>query len=227
MSILRDSWVVQLPRTLQGVDNIDDAISDNIEVVPVVVVSQTFPARPSSIPDIRDFVRRCLAGSPLSEEDNREVGETVSLALLEAAGPTGAINVSFRIFPDHVEVDVLKSSTQLDTMAGMDAISSFLKADDWMPAGRGARPSGVAPAAASSVAPTGSAATTASADAVASSFADWMGGVLRREGMTMEAAARQLGVSVKTVSRWVGGTTEPRLRDLRRIRELFGDLPNL
>jgi hypothetical protein len=30
---------------------------------------------------------------------------------------------------------------------------------------------------------------------------------------------------VKTVSRWVGGATEPRLRDLRRIRELFGDSP--
>jgi transcriptional regulator with XRE-family HTH domain len=56
-------------------------------------------------------------------------------------------------------------------------------------------------------------------------FADWMAGVLRREGMTMEAAARQLGVSVKTVSRWVGGATEPRLRDLRRIRELFGETP--
>jgi transcriptional regulator with XRE-family HTH domain len=57
------------------------------------------------------------------------------------------------------------------------------------------------------------------------SFADWMAGVLRREGLTMEAAARQLGVSVKTVSRWVGGATEPRLRDLRRIRELFGEIP--
>jgi transcriptional regulator with XRE-family HTH domain len=52
-----------------------------------------------------------------------------------------------------------------------------------------------------------------------------MAGVLRREGLTMEAAARQLGVSVKTVSRWVGGATEPRLRDLRRIRELFGEIP--
>ncbi len=49
--------------------------------------------------------------------------------------------------------------------------------------------------------------------------------MLRREGLTMQAAARQLGVSVRTVSRWVGGTTEPRLRDLRRIRELFGDFP--
>jgi hypothetical protein len=27
------------------------------------------------------------------------------------------------------------------------------------------------------------------------------------------------------VSRWVGGATEPRLRDLRRIRELFGEIP--
>ena len=40
----------------------------------------------------------------------------------------------------------------------------------------------------------------------------------------MEAAARQLGVSVKTVSRWVGGAP-PRLRDLRRIGELFGETP--
>ena len=105
-----------------------DLISDNIEVVPVVVLSQTFPARPSSIPDVRDFVRRCLAQSPLSDEDNRQVGETVAHALLEAAGPTGAINVSFRIFPDHVEVDVLRSGAQVGTAAGLDALASLLKA---------------------------------------------------------------------------------------------------
>ncbi|MBO0771556.1 MAG: helix-turn-helix transcriptional regulator [Actinobacteria bacterium] len=52
-----------------------------------------------------------------------------------------------------------------------------------------------------------------------------MSTALRREGLTQEAAARLLGVSVKTVSRWVGGTTEPRLKDLRRIREVFGDVP--
>ena len=46
-----------------------------------------------------------------------------------------------------------------------------------------------------------------------------------REGLTQEAAARQLGVSVKTVSRWVGGATEPRMRDLRRIQEVFGETP--
>ena len=182
-----------------------DLISDKVEVVPVVVLSQTFPARPSSIPDIRDFVRRCLAQSPLSEDDNREVGETVAQALLEAAGETGAINVSFRIFPDHVEVDVLRSGAQIGTPAGLDALASLLKSQQPGPVGR------------DEVAPPDDDEETA--------FADWMAASLRREGMTMEVAARQLGVSVKTVSRWVGGTTEPRLRDLRRIRELFGDFP--
>src|SRR6202012_2836356 len=111
-------------------DKADDTISDNIQVVPVVVVSQTFPARPSSIPDIRDFVRRCLAQSPLSEQDNREIGETVSRALLEAAGPTGAINVSFRIFPDHVEGDGLKSGAEIGGPAGIDALTSLLQAHE-------------------------------------------------------------------------------------------------
>jgi len=180
-----------------------DMVSDTVEVVPVVVLSQTFPARPSSIPDIRDFVRRCLAQSPLSEEDNREVGETVAQALLEAAGPTGAINVSFRIFPDHVEVDVLRSGAQIGTPAGLDALTSLLRARE----------------------PASSDRDETAAQQEAKAFADWMAAALRREGMTMEVAARQLGVSVKTVSRWVGGTTEPRLRDLRRIRELFGDFP--
>ena len=188
----------------------DHAISENIEVVPVVVVSQTFPARPSSIPDIRDFVRRCLAQSPLSEEDNREVGQTVAQALLDAAGPTGAINVSFRIFPDHVEVDVLRSGPNLGTPTSVNALTSFLN-------------SGGSGASAGALRAPADGAGGDGGDA--SSFADWMAGMLRREGMTMEAAARQLGVSVKTVSRWVGGATEPRLRDLRRIRELFGDIP--
>src|ERR1700677_437064 len=88
-------------------------ISHNIDVVPVVVLSQVFPARPSSIPDIRDFVRRCLAESPLTDEGNREVGQTVFRALLDAAGPTGSIQVAFRIFPEHVEVDVLHWNWQI------------------------------------------------------------------------------------------------------------------
>ena len=189
-----------------------DLISDNIEVVPVVVLSQTFPARPSSIPDVRDFVRHCLAQSPLSDEDNRSVGETVAQALLEAAGPTGAINVSFRIFPDHVEVDVLRSGAQVGSPAGLDALTSLLKSD--------AMQMGSALAGRDGAGPGGR-----GLPAEELAIADWMSSALRREGMTMEVAARQLGVSVKTVSRWVGGSTEPRLRDLRRIRELFGDFP--
>jgi Helix-turn-helix len=193
-------------------DKPGDLISDNIEVVPVVVLSQTFPARPSSIPDVRDFVRHCLAQSPLSDEDNRQVGETVAHALLEAAGPTGAIHVSFRIFPDHVEVDVLRSGAQVGSPAGLDALTSLLKSDAMQMGSAVGGRDGIGQGGRGGI-------------AEETGFADWMASALRREGMTMEVAARQLGVSVKTVSRWVGGSTEPRLRDLRRIRELFGDFP--
>lgn len=61
---------------------------------------------------------------------------------------------------------------------------------------------------------------------VAESFAGWFADVLRREGLSQEAAAHQLGVSVRTVSRWVRGQTEPRLRDVRRISDVFGPVPH-
>ena len=89
-----------------------------VEALPVVVLSRTFTARPSSIPDIREFVRHCLADSPLTEEDNRAVSQTVFRALLDAAGPTGTIQVSFRIFPEHVEVDVLHSTDPIPQVVG-------------------------------------------------------------------------------------------------------------
>jgi hypothetical protein len=65
---------------------------------------------PSSIPDIREFVRHSLADSPLTDEDNREVSQTVfrSPARRRPARPA-SIQVSFRIFREHVEVDVLHS----------------------------------------------------------------------------------------------------------------------
>jgi len=173
-----------------------------IEVVPVVVVSQSFPARPSFIPEIRDFVRRCLADSPLNEDGIREVGETVFRALLDAAGPTGFVQVAFRIFPEHVEVDVLHSESQVPAPLGTGTQP--------VPA-RSARPAKPA--------------REAAADQHTASFAEWMSSALRREGMTQEAAARQLGVSVKTVSRWVGGATQPRMRDLKRIQQVFGEVP--
>jgi DNA-binding XRE family transcriptional regulator len=208
--------------------------------VPVVVLSQIFPARPSSIPDIRDFVRRCLAESPLTEEGAREVGETVFRALLDAAGPTGYIQVAFRIFPEHVEVDVLHSAMQIPAqlVRSIDpAISAAPPAPAAparpVPGSQAARAAAAAadgePGAGDPGRPEGPAGPPAEADgfppADPATFAEWMSRTLRREGLTQEAAARQLGVSVKTVSRWVGGATEPRMRDLRRIQELFGEIP--
>jgi DNA-binding XRE family transcriptional regulator len=200
-----------------------------IEVVPVVVLSQSFPARPSSIPDIRSFVRRCLAESPLTEEGNREVSEVVFRALLDAAGPTGSIHVAFRIFPEHVEVDVLHSDTQLtrqdDTGVGDSRPTVNGRGGDLRPAAIRLAPAGPARTAAAGPDPVRPAAVQLGQPGHPANFAEWMTSALRREGMTQEAAARQLGVSVKTVSRWVGGATEPRMRDLRRIQEVFGEVP--
>jgi DNA-binding XRE family transcriptional regulator len=185
--------------------------ADPIEVVPVVVLSQVFPARPSSIPDIRDFVRRCLAESPLTDEGNREVGETVFRALLDAAGASGSIQVAFRIFPEHVEGDVLHLDNRV---AGADARHPSAP-----------RPAPVEPVPAARAVSGPSGPIALGQPGHPATFAEWMSTALRREGLTQEAAARQLGVSVKTVSRWVGGATEPRMRDLRRIQEIFGEVP--
>ncbi len=205
---------------------------DPIEVLPVVVVSQVFTARPSSIPDIRDFVRRCLAESPLTEQGNREVSETVFRALLDAAGPTGSIQVAFRIFPEHVEVDVLHSDRAITSPVQPGPPVTTLAA---RPAPAGSQPAAAqpgqsaAPSRLAAVAGPGSAAPAGTGQPgepdQPGTFAEWMSSALRREGLTQEAAARQLGVSVKTVSRWVGGATEPRMRDLRRIQEIFGEVP--
>jgi DNA-binding XRE family transcriptional regulator len=219
------------------------AADSPIEVIPVVVISQVFTARPSSIPDIRDFVRRCLAESPLNDQGTREVSETVFRALLDAAGPTGSIQVAFRIFPEHVEVDVLHSDTAIQppnmpgppttTIQPVQAAppgpghpTLLSQAAQLTQAVRNVQPAGLAggrghPAASN---PGGGPGGPGAPDP-AETFAEWMSSALRRQGMTQEAAARQLGVSVKTVSRWVGGATEPRMRDLRRIQELFGEVP--
>jgi DNA-binding XRE family transcriptional regulator len=198
-----------------------------IEVVPVVVLSQVFTARPSSIPEIRDFVRRCLAESPLTDEGTREVGDTVFRALLDAAGPDGSIQVAFRIFPEHVEVDVLHSDQVIQSPIAPGPPLAYARqaalAAEAQPAGP--------PVPLHSV-PSAEDKPTKSAPPILGggrdgppTFADWMQDVLRTQGLTQEAAARQLGVSVKTVSRWVGGATEPRMRDLRRIQEVFGEVP--
>ncbi|MGI8868675.1 MAG: helix-turn-helix domain-containing protein [Mycobacteriales bacterium] len=145
---------------------------------PVVVTTQSFPARPSALPEAQDLVRGALAGSSFATEELRAVFEAINTAMLQAAGaPVGTFQVAIRIFPDDVEIEVLAASDG---------------------ATRGAVPT------------------------VNATFADWLAEVLRRQGLSQETAARQLGVSVRTVSRWVRGQTEPRMRQMRRISDVFG-----
>jgi DNA-binding XRE family transcriptional regulator len=160
---------------------------ESIEVVPVEISTKIFPARPSAVPEIREFLRSCLVDAPLTEAEDRELGNTILRALLAAAGPAGMIEISCRKYPRLVEFDVLPSAT------------THLPAP--------APPPAAAPPA-----------------ATAASFAEWMAESLRRTGTSREAAAQQLGVSVKTVNRWIAGRTEPRLRELRRIQDQFGDV---
>lgn len=152
-----------------------------VVVLPVVVVSQTFPARPSSLPDAHAFVRSALASADVRDIPHADITEAINAALLAAASPSiGSFVVVVRLFPDEAEIEVLSSADPT--------------------------PSLPAP--------------------IAGSFATWLTEVLRREGLSQEAAARQLGVSVRTVSRWVRGQTEPRLRDVRRISDVFGPVPH-
>jgi hypothetical protein len=182
-----------------------------VEILPLVIVTQAFPARPSSLPEVRDFVRRRLTQTPLADDDVRTLCERVADVLLDAAGASRTIQVSLRIFPAHAEVDVLLSQPDDDPAGPADWATTNVT-------GPGAHSENDAANVPIEVGSPGVRPTSVS-------FADWLYGALRRDGMTMEAAARRLKVSAKTVSRWVGGTTEPRLRDLSRIRDVFGDPP--
>src|SRR5436190_19295658 len=76
----------------------------NIEILPLEVVVQVFPARPSALPDVRDFVRKQIT---MSDDDVRVLCERVADVLLDGAGALGTIHVSLRITPELAEVDVV------------------------------------------------------------------------------------------------------------------------
>ena len=172
---------------------------ENIEIVSLEVVAQAFPARPAALPDVRDFVRRQLTDRPVSDDDIRRLCDRVAEVLLDAAGLAGSIQVSLRIFADSAEVDVLFAPDK--PLPSRPAVSAPDR-----PASRDA-----------------GAAVDDPRTELPRSFAAWLSARLREEGLSMEAAARRLEVSTKTISRWVAGSTEPRLRDLYRIREIFGE----
>ncbi|WP_432888543.1 helix-turn-helix domain-containing protein [Kribbella sp. CA-245084] len=153
----------------------DDDPGREVFVSPVVVASQVFPARPGSLPDAEQFVREALEPIRLETEERQALYQAITAALLAAAGAKDNVfDVTVRIFPDGVEVEVLHG-------AGMHRVQP-----------------------------------------AAEPFADWLTGVLRGQGLSQEAAAQRIGVSVRTISRWLRGDTEPRMRDLRKVHEIFG-----
>ncbi|MDX6239319.1 MAG: hypothetical protein QOG10_4134 [Kribbellaceae bacterium] len=148
-------------------------------ISPVVVVAHTFPARPGSLPDAEVFVREALEPVDLEPAEGVALFDAITTAMLAAAGPSnGSFDVTVRLFPDGVEVEVLHG-------AAMRRLGTSPRV--------GEEP-----------------------------FADWLNGVLLRNDLSQQAAARRIGVSVRTISRWLRGDTEPRLRDLRRVHSLFG-----
>jgi hypothetical protein len=201
----------------------DDPEAQHIEILPLEVVARAFPARPSALPDVRDFVRRQLTTASMSDEDVRALCDRVAEVLLDAAGSAGTIQVSLRTFARSAEVDVLFAREGEATAGRLIAPDRDRAARTGEAAriGEQRRP----PAPPADPAPPSAAEPAPPFAEPAPSFAVWLSGRLRAEGMTMEGAARRLDVSTKTVSRWVAGTTEPRLRDLYRIRDVFGEPP--
>jgi DNA-binding XRE family transcriptional regulator len=59
------------------------------------------------------------------------------------------------------------------------------------------------------------------------SFKEWLGRLLQDRGLSQETAARRIGVSLKTVNRWVRGETEPRFRELLLVCAALGQAPPL
>jgi len=57
------------------------------------------------------------------------------------------------------------------------------------------------------------------------SFSSWLSVEFRTRGLSQEAAARRIGVSLKTVSRWVRGETEPRFREPVLFQQAFRGQP--
>ncbi|HEX9312026.1 MAG TPA: helix-turn-helix transcriptional regulator [Actinomycetota bacterium] len=56
-------------------------------------------------------------------------------------------------------------------------------------------------------------------------FARWLADSLARKGLTQTEAAPRLGVSFRTLNRWIRGQSEPTFSHLRRICEVLGRPP--
>lgn len=59
------------------------------------------------------------------------------------------------------------------------------------------------------------------------SFPEWLQGQIKQRGWARWRTAETLGVSLRTLSRWLAGTLIPRGRDLDRLAQVFGERPPL
>jgi anti-anti-sigma factor len=73
------------------------------------IVSRSFPARRSAIPEMAGFVHAGLAELGLPPDQRAAVDARTARALLEAASAIGTVRISIRVFADGVEIDVLRS----------------------------------------------------------------------------------------------------------------------
>ncbi|MBO0829964.1 MAG: hypothetical protein J2P24_19500, partial [Streptosporangiales bacterium] len=70
---------------------------DEVVVLPVVVVTQTFTARPSSLPDAEHFVRENVPTTLLDPAEMRTVYAAIRDAILAAANPDiGSFQITVR-----------------------------------------------------------------------------------------------------------------------------------
>jgi hypothetical protein len=134
----------------RGIDRGSDRVSDadTVDVLSLMVGARRFPARPSSLPDVRDFLRMQLATTPLSGNQIRVLRQRVADHLLDMAGTGVTIQVSVRLVRSRVEIDVVRVSSHSRTgavfrlpVAEGEAASCGV-ADENEPGGKPSQPDG-------------------------------------------------------------------------------------
>ena len=101
----------------RGSAGASDAVADTVEVLSLTVAERQFPARPSALPDVRDFLRMQLATTPVPDDQIRVLRQRVAERLLDMAGTGVTIQVSVRLVRNCVEIDVVRVSSHSRTGA--------------------------------------------------------------------------------------------------------------
>jgi hypothetical protein len=101
----------------RGSNGASHADANPVDVLGLTVAARQFPARPSSLPDVRDFLRMQLATTQLSGDQIRVLRQRVAEHLLDVAGTGVIIQVSVRLVLGCVEIDVIRVSSHSRTGA--------------------------------------------------------------------------------------------------------------